>query len=175
MKRMITTALASLALWLPAVCGAVDNLQFSGALVAEPCVIPPGKEVVELEFGSVVDKYLYLNQRTPGVAFEIILADCDLSVGNTVKVTLSGGESQSLPGLLTPAAGSLANGIAIGLETATGQTLPVNAPSDKFRLKAGDNALQLKAYVQGEPAALAEKKIGRGGFSAVATFGLEYE
>ncbi|MGQ8819586.1 fimbrial protein, partial [Serratia sp. NA_13] len=32
-----------------------------------------------------------------------------------------------------------------------------------------------KAYVQGEPQAIADKTIGRGRFSAVATFQLDYE
>ncbi|MBH3108755.1 type 1 fimbrial protein [Serratia ureilytica] len=155
--------------------GAADNLHFSGALVAEPCVIPPGKETVELNFGSVVDKYLYANQRTPGERVEITLADCDLSLGKAVRVTLNGTESAVLPGLLKLAPGSGASGVAIGLETPAGDALPINLPGGKLPLTAGANTLRLMAYVRGEPEAIAKKTIGRGAFNAVVTFSLAYE
>ncbi|MBH3259021.1 fimbrial protein [Serratia marcescens] len=174
MKNIITWLLLGLSA-LPTAFGAVDNLKFSGALVAEPCVIPPGQETVELSFGSVVDKYLYLNQRTPGAPFDITLADCDLSLGKTVRVTLTGSESMALPGLLALTSGSQAEGIAIGLETPEGKAVPINRSGDKFSLVSGVNSIRLLAYVRGEPGAIANKTIGRGAFSAVATFSLEYE
>ncbi|MEL5415162.1 MULTISPECIES: fimbrial protein [Serratia] len=175
MKQRIVMGLALALCCLPPLAGAADNLRFSGALVAEPCVIPPGQETIALDFGNVVDKYLYLNQRTPGVPFAITLADCDLSLGKTVTVTLSGKESAALPGLLAPAAGSQAAGIAIGLESAAGEALPVNRPGGKVRLSSGSNNIRLQAYVQGEPDAIAKKALVRGEFNAVATFSLEYE
>lgn len=152
-----------------------DNLNFHGALVAEPCVIPPGKENLQLEFGTVVDKYLYLNQRTQGQRFELHLADCDLSLGASVKVTFSGDENRSLPGLLALATGSQASGIAIGMETAEGDAIALNKTGPKNLLIKDDNVVVFKAYVQGEPEAIANKTIARGPFSAVATFNLEYE
>lgn len=76
---------------------AVENMYFHGALVAEPCVIPPGKEVLQLDFGTIVDKYLYMSQRTPGMPLVIQLAECDLSLGKTVLLTFSGSESLGLP------------------------------------------------------------------------------
>ncbi|HGM6909399.1 TPA: fimbrial protein [Serratia marcescens] len=174
MKQRIVMGLALALCCLPPLAGAADNLRFSGALVAEPCVIPPGQETIALDFGNVVDKYLYLNQRTPGVPFAITLADCDLSLGKTVTVTLSGKESAALPGLLAPAAGSQAAGIAIGLESAAGEALPVNRPGGKVSLASGSNNIRLQAYVQGEPDAIAKKALVRGTFDAVATFTLEY-
>ncbi|BEN13856.1 exotoxin [Serratia marcescens] len=174
MKRGLGLALALCC--LSPLAGAQDNnLRFTGALVAEPCVIPPGQEEIELNFGSVVDKYLYLNQRTPGAPFEIVLADCDLSLGKTVTVTLSGNESAALPGLLAPAPGSQAAGIAIGLETREGKKVSINRPADKFSLASGANGIRLQAYVRAEPEAIAQKALVRGAFSAVATFSLEYE
>lgn len=175
-RKMANNIIAGLLLGLgvlPAAAGAADNLTFSGALVAEPCVIPPGQETVVLSFGSVVDKYLYQHQRTPGAPFDITLAECDLSLGKTVRVTLSGAESLALPGLLAPA--SQAGGIAIGLETPEGKAVPFNRPSEKFSLASGANGIRLLAYVRGEPAAIAQKTIGLGAFNAVATFSLEYE
>ncbi|MGO3397582.1 MAG: fimbrial protein, partial [Serratia proteamaculans] len=38
---------------------AAENMRLHGALVAEPCVIPPGDETVVLDFDTVIDKYLY--------------------------------------------------------------------------------------------------------------------
>jgi len=154
---------------------AADNVHLYGALVAEPCVIPPGDEEIQLDFGTVIDKYLYLNTRTLGQQFEIRLAECDLSLGKTVKVTFSGTENIALPGLLAIDASSGAKGIAIVLETLEAKSLPLNKPSDDYVLQAGNSLIALKAYVQGEPQAIANRTIGYGPFSAVATFSLEYE
>lgn len=154
---------------------AADNMRLHGALVAEPCVIPPGDETVVLDFDTVIDKYLYLNTRTPGKAFALHLAECDLSLGKTVKVTFSGTENSVLPGMLALDGGSQANGIAIGMETPEGQPLPVNKAGQAQALVSGTNILTIQAYVQGEPDALAKQTIARGPFSATATFSLEYE
>lgn len=154
---------------------AADNVHLYGALVAEPCVIPPGDEEVQLDFGTIVDKYLYQNVRTQGQTFEIRLAECDITLGKTVKVVFTGMENTALPGLLAIDVGSGAKGIAIGLETLEAKPLPLNKPSDDYVLQAGNSLIALKAYVRGEPQAIANRTIGYGPFSAVATFSLEYE
>ncbi|CAM4266116.1 fimbrial protein [Serratia nematodiphila] len=160
---------------LSALAAGDNNLYLHGALVAEPCVIPPGDEEITLDFGTIIDKYLYLNTRTLGQAFEIHLEECDLTLGKTVSVTFTGTENRSLPGLLAIGGGSEATGIAIGFETPSAKPLPLNTQSDKSLLQDGGNIIALRAYVQGEPLAIADKTIGRGAFSAVATFNLEYE
>lgn len=152
-----------------------NNVHFYGALAAEPCVIPPGQEEIQLDFGTIVDKYLYQNTRTLGQPFEIRLTECDLTLTKTVSVMFLGTESIALPGLLAVDSGSGATGIAIGLETQAAKQLPLNKASDSYQLQNGSNTISLKAYVQGEPQAIANKTIGRGAFSAVATFRLEYE
>lgn len=152
-----------------------DNVRLHGALVAEPCVIAPGDESVHLDFGTVIDKYLYTNVRTHGQAFDIHLTECDLSLGKTVKVTFSGTENPNLKGLLAIEGGSQAYGIAIGMETQAGQPLPLNKIGGGQRLVSGSNTLTVLAYVQGEPGAIANQSIERGPFSAIATFSLEYE
>lgn len=154
---------------------AADNMRFHGALVAEPCIIPPGDEKITLDFGTVIDKYLYLNTRTHSQPFEIRLTECDLSLGKTVKVTFSGKENPNLPGLLALEAGSQANGIGIGMETQDGKPLPLNKPGPGYGLVSGANTLTIRAYVQGEPKAIVDQTIERGPFNAVATFSLEYE
>lgn len=152
-----------------------DNVRLHGALIAEPCVIAPGDESVHLDFGTVIDKYLYTNERTHGQAFDIRLGECDLSLGKTVKVTFNGPENPSLKGLLAIDGGSKASGIAIGMETQGGQPLPLNKAGEGYRLVDGTNTLRVLAYVQGEPEAIALRRIVRGPFSAIATFSLEYE
>jgi type 1 fimbria pilin len=152
-----------------------NNVHLYGALVAEPCVIPPGDEEIHLDFGTIIDKYLYLNTRTLGQGFEIRLAECDLTLGKTVSVSFIGTENSALPGLLAIDGSSTATGIAIGLETPEAKPLPLNKVSDKLLLQGGGNIIALQAYVQGEPKAITEQTIGRGPFNAVATFSLEYE
>lgn len=172
-NRMVCSAAALLLCSMPA--GAAENMRLHGALVAEPCVIPPGGETVVLDFDTVIDKYLYLNTRTPGQTFELYLMQCDLSLGKTVRMTFSGTESAGLPGLLALNGASRASGIAIGMETPQGEPLPVNQKGKAQTLVSGANTLTVRAYVQGEPEALKHKTIERGPFSAVATFSLEYE
>ncbi|CAI1530170.1 Fimbria A protein precursor [Serratia fonticola] len=159
----------------PAGAAGENNVHLYGALVAEPCVIAPGDDDIRLDFGTIIDKYLYLNTRTLGQAFEIPLAECDLSLGNTVTITFKGTENAALPGLLAIDGGGGATGIAIGLETMQARPLPLNKASSKMVLQPGGNVIALKAYVQGEPQAITNKTIGRGPFTATATFNLEYE
>ncbi|WP_273830946.1 fimbrial protein [Serratia bockelmannii] len=160
---------------LPTQAAGDNNVRLYGALVAEPCVIPPGDEEISLDFGTIIDKYLYLNSRILGQTFEIHLEECDLTLGKTVSVAFTGTESIALPGMLALDGSSEAAGIAIGLETPSAKALPLNQVSDKSLLQEGNNIIALKAYVQGEPDALRDQSIERGPFSAVATFRLEYE
>ncbi|WP_437343656.1 fimbrial protein [Serratia fonticola] len=151
------------------------NMHFHGALVAEPCVIPAGEENIALDFGTVLDKYLYLNQRTNGKPFVINLTQCDLSLGNVVTFAFSGIENPALTGMLALAPGSQASGVGIGMETPEGQFLPLNKSGQAYTLLPGSNAITVHAYLQGEPEAIANEGIERGPFSAIATFSLEYQ
>jgi type 1 fimbria pilin len=153
-----------------------ETVNFDGTLVEDACEVYPGDENIELDFGSVVDKYLYLNTRTHSQPFTIRLVNCDLVLGREVKVTFSGTENGALSGLLAIDASSQASGIAIGLETASGTALPINTGEYTQSLHSGNgNDVNLQAYVQGEPLALQTKTLGRGAFLATATFELNYE
>lgn len=151
------------------------QVEMHGTLVAEPCIIPAGEENIRLDFGTVVEKFLYQYTRTASQPFFIHLAECDLSIGTTVSMTFLGTESTALPGLLAPDAGSGARGIAIGIETPEAKTIKINKASDKFALRSGDNHIPFRAWVQGEPQAISRQKITPGAFSATATLALEYE
>lgn len=169
------TLLAGPILLLSAGTYATGNLVMRGALVTEPCVIAPGDENIQLDFGSIVDKYLYLNHRTHGQELKLRLLECDLSVGNIVRVTFSGTESLELPGLLAIDVNSQAKGIAIGLESLEGRAIPFNKAGEKFTLESGESVISINTYIRGEPKSLSQRDIKFGGFNAVATFGLEYE
>lgn len=153
-----------------------ETVDFDGTLIEDACELYPGDENIELDFGTIVDKYLYLNTRTHSQPFVLRLINCDLILGREVKVSFSGTESPALPGLIAIDSISQATGIAIGLETENGTALPINTGSYIQNLQAGNgNDLNLKAYVRGLPQALQTKTIGRGAFLATATFELNYE
>lgn len=150
-----------------------NNLHFDGTLVADPCVLDPKTQDIRLDFGTVVDKYLYLHTRTHSQPFTINLIECDTRLGDSVLMTFKGTESRELPGLLALTTGP-ASGIAIGMELDDGTPLPFNKATPKFALQDKSTALQFRGYVQGEPVALQGHSIGRGDFTAVATFELSY-
>ncbi|HDX4396466.1 TPA: type 1 fimbrial protein [Enterobacter bugandensis] len=152
-----------------------NNVHLTGALVAQPCVIPPGEENIPVEFGTVVDKYLYANERTKSEEFAIHLTECDPDVAQRVKVTFGGTPNTALPGLLALDGGSEAKGVALGLETEDGTALVLNENTTAVLVTEGEMQLRYRAYVQGEPAAIAAHSIGLGEFRATATFSLEYE
>lgn len=153
---------------------AADNLSFKGVLVAQACTIRPGDELIPVEFSDISTFSLYRNTRTPGEPFFIHLQDCDPGIADSVTATFSGVENAELPGLLALATGSSARGIAIGLETVANQPLPLNVPSPEQGLNDGDNVIALKAYVRGEPTAIANESIRKGRFVATSTFTLAY-
>lgn len=151
------------------------NVRLHGALVAEPCIIAPGDESVRMDFDPVYANYLYINKRMPSQKFNIRLTGCDLNLAKMVKIIFSGAEDPKLKGLLAVNSGSMASGIAIGLENQTGQPLPLNKTGQIYLLVSGSNVLMFQAYVQGEPEAIAKRTISGGPFSAVATFSIEYQ
>ncbi|MGQ6550645.1 fimbrial protein [Serratia sp. IR-2025] len=152
------------------------DMSFSGTLVYAPCKIRAGDENLSVDFGAVVDKYLYTNTRTLGKTFSLNLVDCDTAASSWVKLTFNGMENLNLPGLLAVTGVS---GIGVGIETAGASAvqLPLNeqGPQNLLSTTSTTTTLSFKAYVQGEPFALANKTITRGAFSATATFVLEYE
>ncbi|CAM4236282.1 fimbrial protein [Serratia silvae] len=155
---------------------AANNMRLHGTLVAEPCVIAPGEETVQLDFGTVIDKQLYSDHKTSSREFKLHLSNCDLTLGKTVQVTFTGVENPALPGLLALDASSQASGIGIGIQSANGDPLPLNKlGTHRYPLAAGGNYLRMMAYVQGEPDAITNKTINRGPFSASMTFALTYD
>lgn len=174
-RVIVSRVFFSVSFWLMANnIYAADNLSFKGRLVAEPCTIRPGDEALELDLREVSAQELYLNNRSIGRRFEIHLEGCDTSIADAVTTTFSGVESAELPGLLKLDGGSGASGVAIGLETTANTPLPLNITSDKQDLQEGLNSIAFKAYIKGEPRAIADRLIVAGNFTAISTFTLDY-
>lgn len=174
-RAIVSRVFCSVSFWLMADgVYAADNLSFKGRLVAEPCTIRPGDEALEIDLREVSAQELYLNNRSTGRPFEIHLEGCDTSIADSVTTTFSGVESAELPGLLRLDGGSGASGVAIGLETPDNTPLPLNITSDKQTLNEGLNNIAFKAYLKGEPRAIADRLIVAGNFTATSTFTLDY-
>lgn len=150
-----------------------NNLRFDGQLVADPCELDPASSAITLDFGTVIDTYLYLHTRTHAQPFVIKLKECDLTLGTQVEVTFKGTESTELPGLLAVTSPA-DSGLAIGMSLPNGTPLPFNKTVPAFFLHSGNSELELNGYVIGEPSALANRTLRRGVFSALATFELNY-
>ena len=156
------------------VAAEIDNIRFHGSLIKRTCQLDTGSEDFDVSLGSIVDRYLYANERTAGKVLEIRLKNCNTSTKKGVRATFSGKESDDLPGLLALSGGQ-ASGAAIGLETADGSAILFNQVGSLQALTGGDNVLTLKAYVKGEPKALSSRSLVVGDFSVTATFTLQYE
>lgn len=150
-----------------------NNLQISGTLVTEPCTLDVNNNTQTVDFGTVIEKGLYKEVRTPGVPFTISLTECDVSLGKTVNLTLTGAESTPLSGYLI-ATGSGSSGVAIGIENTEGKNLPVNEALSGFALNDGTTDIVLQAFVQAEPDAIKNQSLVPGAFSATATIDAEY-
>lgn len=154
---------------------AEDNVHFSGALVSEPCTLPDADTDIKLDFGTVIEKYLYQYQRIKSQAFSIHLKDCDPTIMNSVSVTFEGTSDTELTTMLAPDASSTAKGIAIGIELLDGTPLAINEDSPNIVLANGTNVLTFNAFVQAKPTYLANKSLAAGEFTATVNFLLSYQ
>ncbi|MGJ0637100.1 fimbrial protein [Xenorhabdus bovienii] len=153
-----------------------QNVKITLTVLAAPCVIKTEDKAMEVYLGRILNRDLYQNHRTPGQHFELHLEECDPRVAQSLKIRFMGPESRALPGLLAFGADSRASGAAIGMESIDGKPLPFNKVS-KFPLSrtSSSNVIPFRAYVQAEPRAIQQNRIGAGAFSAIATFEVSYE
>ncbi|STD15382.1 fimbrial protein [Cronobacter universalis] len=152
-----------------------ENVHFSGALVSEPCTLPDADTDINLNFGTIVEKYLYKYERTKSQPFTIHLEECDPSIFNTVSVTFQGTADPVLINFLALDASSTAKGVAIGLELADGRPLAINKASPFTQLSSGNNTLTFNAFLQAQPTVIASKSLTPGDFTAISTFLLTYQ
>ncbi|MBG5920553.1 fimbrial protein [Providencia stuartii] len=178
LKKIILTMLLSLFFFSSpnyAKNGQIGEIKIRGLLVAEACTVRPGDENIIVDFGTIVNKYLYINQKTPLENFNIHLDDCDNSIFKTVAVKFTGTENPNLPGLLAVDSASMASGIAIEILDYSGKKIPINSMTPAYNLENGTNILSFNVNVQGEPDAIKNKSIAFGHFTATAVFSLIYD
>lgn len=149
------------------------DVEVKGQLVFEPCTLSQASENISLPFGTIVKNYFYTADRTPPEPFSIELINCDTGIGSGAFVTFRGVESKALPGLLVPDNGTLP-GLAVGIETPEGKSLPLNKTSPAYALSDGTTTLNFQGYVQAEPDAVKDKTLTTGPLSATATFEITY-
>ncbi|HGN1950968.1 TPA: fimbrial protein [Providencia stuartii] len=150
------------------------DIHYKGTLIALPCTIVPGTEDPYYYLGVTPTKSLYRFTRTSGFLITFELKDCDTSLGSIVKASFSGPVNSE--GLLMFTPSSEAKGAGIGLEYLDGRPIPIDGTTDyAVPLRDGDMTIRLKAYVQGEREALANKSLVPGNFEAIMTYTLSYE
>ncbi|MFT2798243.1 fimbrial protein [Serratia sp. N21D137] len=156
---------------------AAENLKFSGELVRQPCVLSPGDESIPLDFGEIIDKYLYAHERVKSQTITIHLQNCDTSLAKMIRVSFTGAGNAALPGYLSVSSGGMDSGLAIGLENASdGAPISINNGTNMdIEINPGTMDIKLNAFVRGEPDAIANKTISRGVFNATLSFSLVYE
>lgn len=158
-----------------AIASDTNNVGFKGMLVSRPCQLETGSENLEVNFGETAEKYFYTNIRTAGKSLVIKLVKCDVNTQKSVRVKFTGQESNQLPGLLIVTDKTISTGLAIGIETDDGTAIAINKSGPLKEINMVENAIHVKAYLQGEPEAVTKRKVTLGEFTVSAGFELEYE
>ncbi|MDM3869177.1 fimbrial protein [Proteus faecis] len=151
------------------------NVYIHGTLVAEPCDLVMEDRSLTVEFGTIIDRYLYINNRTHPKEFRIHLMNCELEEGDGVRIGFIGAENPNLPGFLALDNGSSATHIGIGLQDNKGHFLPINKQTPYYPLHNGSNTLIFHGYVEAEREAIVNRNVGLGSFAATAVFLLDYD
>ncbi len=115
------------------------DMHFHGTVMALACSLPPNADKIEVDFGQIAAKDLYLSGRSQPQAFTIPLHDCNPDVFATISVTFNGTEDANLPDHLALNSGGpgSASGVAIGLVRRTAPPfIWAKAPPDRPLPKA---------------------------------------
>jgi len=137
-------------------------------------MLDPKDGQIDIDIGSVSDKYLYSYQRSPGTPFAIHLLNCDLSLGKEVTIEFTGVEDSLQPGFLKLFSGG-AQGVAVGFETPEHVFVPLLEKIDFIALQPGENIIALQMFVSGEKSAISQKNILPGSIETAAEFRIEYQ
>lgn len=171
--------LLMVAIMIHTAAAAQSQIPFKGTLVNEPCTVATGQDGdnVAVNFNAVPDKNFYDSKdgRSWPEPFHIVLQDCDLTLGTTVKVTFTGTPDSEQTDLLAVESGAgSASHVAVAITTPEGVLIPINKSTDGYLLQKGTMTLKFNAYLQASRDALNNHSIGDGNVNAIATFTLEY-
>ncbi|PNF13478.1 type 1 fimbrial protein [Enterobacter cancerogenus] len=145
------------------------TIEYSGTLIADPCVVDTDSEDQTVDFGTVVKKTFINHTRSVAEPFRIRLLECDLTAGNNVAVTFNGTESSDHSE--TFAVTGEAKGITIALEDSDGNAVKPARPMKPVPLTGEETILDYRAYVQSSD----YSNVREGAFESVVSFMLEYD
>ncbi|WP_455426045.1 fimbrial protein [Dryocola sp. LX212] len=168
LRRQAAVLLPGIALFA-AWAMADTNVEFSGALVADPCRVETDSEAQTVEFGAIPSKTFIDAVQTVPKTFHVHLKECDLSLGSQVSFTFSGEKDASEPTLFR-VSGS-ARGIALAIADSEGRAVTPDGEQQAVTLTEGDNTLTWQTRVQ----STAGRHVGEGEFSSVVIFALRYD
>lgn len=178
MNKIISVCLTLLfCLWsvIPNNSYANGKIKITGRYISSACTLMPESENIDVEFGAIIDKYLYRNVKSPFESFVIKLTDCKPEVADSVKIQFNGPENTVLPGYLAINGTGGASGIGVGILDSEKQLLPVNTAIAEHKIENTDLEIRFYTFIEVEPDAIKNNSIGRGEFTAVATFMLSYD
>ncbi|MEY0878425.1 fimbrial protein [Providencia manganoxydans] len=154
-----------------------NDIQYSGTLIALPCTVDPIYENFGVDFGGNINSKDLLDGQRRYSKEDILfhLTDCDTSLGSAISAKFSG-VSVTANGLLNVDTGSLASGIAVGLETPSGVALPINNAQVEplMPITNGEMTIRVRSYLQAVEGASVDM-IEPGFFTATLTYTLVYE
>lgn len=154
-----------------------NDIQYSGTLIVLPCTVDPIYENFGVDFGGNINSKDLLEGQRRYSKEDILfhLMDCDTSLGSTISARFSGVSTTS-NGLLNVDVGSQASGIAVGLETPSGVSLPINDAQVEpvMPITNGEMTIRIRSYLQAVEGATIETMVP-GFFTATLTYTLVYE
>ncbi|MGA4650078.1 fimbrial protein [Citrobacter portucalensis] len=170
MKKIMAVTLLMTSVLLRPNVWADTAVDYSGTLIADPCVVDIGSEDQIVDFGTVVKKTFINHTRSVAEPFRIRLIECDLTAGNNVAVTFNGAEADGQPG--TFAVTGDAQGVVIALEDNDGNPVEPAKMMKPIPLTEEETILNYRAFVQKRSDSL---NVREGVFESVVSFSLEYD
>ncbi|HYG44204.1 MAG TPA: fimbrial protein [Bordetella sp.] len=177
MKKIVLNALVSgfLATMAGAALAAdTGNISFVGEITTSACSIGGGQQGTDMivPMGSISTNMFSsgLGSKSPEVDFTISLLGCDTTVANTAHIAFRPGAGSVVDSrLLSLESGAGAQGVAVGLATASGTAIVVGGAAGNYSLIEGTNILRFKAFYEATAAT-----VTAGSANARAVFEVTY-
>ncbi len=153
------------------------DMKFHGTVIALPCEVVSGDEAIDIDFGKVNVKDIYLSKKVAIKPLNIHLEHCRTDVFNSVSVTFNGTEDGALADhiAITPDGQDGASGVAIGFQELNGTPIKLGEPTAPHAITQDSMVLSWQVYLEGTPEAIERQTIRYGTFGATATWTLNYQ
>lgn len=169
LKIIISVVMVSLMLFFLCLSVRADtDVEFSGALIAEPCQIDSDSEDMTIEFGAIAAKTFIDHTESAPKRFSVWLRECDLELGSQVIVTFNGNKSSDNADYF--AVTGLSKDIALKIVDGAGDIVKPGKQQAKHELDKGDTELQWQASI----IHTSSDDVTPGDFYSTVNFLLEY-